>query len=272
MPKVKMQPSKDDGNAKKSDDKRTSAYTHRLPLRVPAESIFINYKVSRAYRELLATGNYIYVDGLFVLRPIGIFLLENEIDIHQFFKSKKIFGDTNGLTDYCLSVEFQYSGHAYKPKPGELMHSAGRYKGRKIVEAAKAADIDTINKEEFLNIISGGSEPPNDFGAMLSYFMEKKEITEEGLAELTGLSDRTIRLMKWNADSRPELANIVAVCIALHLYPHESIKLINAAGYFFRNNKKDNTYQFLIDSAYNKNVHECNRFLESMNLDPLTSL
>jgi len=78
--------------------------------------------------------------------------------------------------------------------------------------------------------------------------------------------------MKWNADSRPELANIVAVCIALHLYPHESIKLINAAGYFFRNNKKDNTYQFLIDSAYNKNVHECNRFLESMNLDPLTSL
>jgi len=272
MPKVTMLPPEDDSKIKKTDHKKFFAFTRARPFRVPAEHLFSNYIQSWEFRDLIASGKYIYVDGLFVLRPIAIFLLENQIDIDQFLINKKMTGNTNGVTDYCLSVELQHIV-CHTSEPGALKHSAGRNKGKKIVNAAKAADIDTISQEEFMKIVNDSSEPPYDFGKMLSYYMKEKNVTEEGLSELTGISDRTIRRMKRNdPNSRPKLENIVAVCIALHLYPHKSIMLINAAGYYFRNTSKDKIYQFLIDSAYNKNVDECNEFLIRMGYEPLTGL
>lgn len=51
------------------------------------------------------SGMYIYIDGLFVLRPIAVILLEQHINVHAFFRSRKLFGKVNGLTAFCLCEE-----------------------------------------------------------------------------------------------------------------------------------------------------------------------
>ncbi|MBE6880803.1 MAG: helix-turn-helix transcriptional regulator [Ruminococcaceae bacterium] len=261
-------PSKDNDN---TETKEEHVLAEKHVLRIPKELVLSYYTQHRDFRRVVDSGKYIYIDGLFVLRPIAIILLEHRIDIHSFFRSKKLFGNINGLTAFCLCEEHLFVER--KTKPDELYHSAKEYKGRRIAHAEKVASIDTISQELFQSIITGGGqEPPENFGAMLSFFMEMKGVTEEGLAELTGISDRTIRRFKGEENIRPTLENVVAIGIALHLFPHQITNLLGAAGYQLRKTPKERAYQYLIDAAYNNTVFECNVFLKNHGLQPLTNL
>lgn len=257
--------------SKKNDNTDGRVFAEKRVLRIPRDLVLSYYKRHHDFRRAVDSGKYIYIDGLFVLRPIAIFLLEQKIDVHAFFRSQKLFGDKNGLTAFCLCEEHLFVER--KPKPDELYHSAREYKGKRIAHAEKIASIDTISKEMFQNIISGGgSEPPFNFGGMLAYFMGLKGVTEEGLAELTGISDRTIRRYKNDEGERPTLENVVAIGIALHLFPHQTVNLLGAAGYQLRKTPKERAYQYLIDAAYNNTVYECNLFLKKSGMQPLTNL
>lgn len=257
--------------SKKNDNTDGHVFAEKRVLRIPKELVLSYYKRHHDFRRAVDSGKYIYIDGLFVLRPIAIILLEQKIDVHAFFRSKKLFGDKNGLTAFCLCEEHLFVER--KSKPDELYHSAREYKGKRIAHAEKIASIDTISEEMFQNIISGGNqEPPHNFGGMLSFFMELKDVTEEGLAELTGISDRTIRRYKNDEGERPTLENVVAIGIALHLFPHQIANLLGAAGYQLRKTPRECAYQYLIDIAYNNTVYECNMFLKKSGMPPLTNL
>ena len=257
--------------SKKNDNTDGRVFAEKRALRIPKDLVLSYYKRHSDFRRAIDSGKYIYIDGLFVLRPIAIILLEQNIDVHAFFRSKKLFGEKNGLTAFCLCEEYLFVER--KPKPDELYHSAKEYKGKRIAHAEKIASIDTLSEEMFRDIISGGGqEPPYNFGGMLSFFMEQKEVTEEGLAELTGISDRTIRRYKNDEGERPTLENVVAIGIALLLFPHQIVNLLGAAGYQLRKTPKERAYQYLIDAAYNNTVYECNMFLKKSGMPPLTNL
>ena len=66
--------------------------------------------------------------------------------------------------------------------------------------------------------------------------------------------------------------NVVAIGIALHLFPHQIMGLLGAAGYQLRRTPKERSYQYLIDVAYNSTVYECNEFLKKLGMQPLTNL
>lgn len=256
---------------KKNDNSDGHVFTKKLVLRLPKELVLSYYNRYPDFQRAVDSGKYIYVDGLFVLRPVAIILLEQNIDVHAFFRSKKLFGNKNGLTAFCLCEEHIFIER--KPKPDELYHSAKQYKGKRIAHAEKVASIDTISEEMFQSIISGGGqEPPPNFGGMLIFFMAKKDITEEELAELTGISDRTIRRYKNDEGERSTIENVIAIGIALHLFPHQIVNLLGAAGYQLRKNPKERAYQYLIDAAYNNTVYECNMFLKKSGMSPLTDL
>jgi len=254
-----------------NEKKEEHIYSEKRVLRIPKELVLSYYMKHHEFRSAVDSGMYIYIDGLFVLRPIAVILLEQHINVHAFFRSRKLFGKVNGLTAFCLCEEHLFVER--KPSPDELYHSEKEYKGKRITHAEKVASIDNISQEMFQSIISGGNqEPPHNFGAMLSFFMELKGVTEEGLAELTGISDRTIRRYKSEEGDRPSLENIVAIGIALHLFPHQIINLLGVAGYQLRKTPKERAYQYLIDAAYNNTVYECNEFLKKSGMTPLTNL
>lgn len=256
---------------KKNDNTDGRVFAEKRALRIPGDLVLSYYKRHPDFRSAVDSGKYIYIDGLFVLRPIAIVLLEQNISVHAFFRSQKLFGEKNGLTAFCLCEEHLFVER--RAKPDELFHSNKQYKGKRIAHAEKIASIDTISKEMFQNIIfGGGQEPPLNFGGMMSFFMEQKDITEEDLAELTGISGRTIRRYKNDEGERPTLENVIAIGIALHLFPHQIVNLLGAAGYQLRKTPKERAYQYLIDAAYNNTVYECNMFLKKAGMPPLTNL
>lgn len=257
--------------SKEDDNTDHHVFVEKRVAHIPKNLVLSYYNRRPDFRRVIDSGKYIYIDGLFVLRPIGIFLLEQNIDIYAFLRSKELFGERNGMTAFCLCEERFFVER--KSRPDELYHSDKEYKRKRMVHAEKIASIDTISEEMFQNIIcGGGQEPPFNFGGMLSLFMEMKGVTEEGLAELTGISDRTIRRYKNDEGERPTLENVIAIGIALHLFPHQIVNMLGAAGYQLRKTPKERAYQYLIDAAYNNTVYECNRFLEKSGMSPLTSL
>ena len=140
--------------SRKNDNTDDRVFAEKRALRIPKDLVLSYYNRRPDFRRAIDSGKYIYIDGLFVLRPIGIFLLEQNIDVHAFFRSKKLFGEKNGLTAFCLCEEYLFVER--KPRTDEIYHSAKEYKGKRIAHAEKIASIDTISEEMFRNIISGG--------------------------------------------------------------------------------------------------------------------
>jgi len=266
MPKAEVRPS---GDRSPHPEKKPHIITRRVPLRVSPDKLPSLYIGSSAFRAVINQGNYVYVDDLFVMKPLALFLLKEGLSPASFFLHNQRFRDAS-LTKYCLCIEYHIEAYPYNPD--ELYHSEGRVKKKVLVDAEKIADIDTISEDKFLQITSGGSEPPFkfNFGDMLKFFMEQKSITDERLSELTGIPTRTIGRMKNEDDYNPSIEKVVAVCIALHLSPCEALGLVDAAGLSFRATPRGRALRYLVTINYNQSVSACNAFLKRMRQDPLT--
>ena len=105
---------------------RESIYT--LPLRISRKSIFSLYEKSEDFRNVVDGGDYIFLDGLFVLRPLATLFIKSGLDINNYIKSMMFAGRINGAADYCLAVESVYVHYPYDPNV--LRHSAGYVKVR----------------------------------------------------------------------------------------------------------------------------------------------
>lgn len=243
-------------------------------------NIFDEYIISKDFRTAINTGHYVLADNHLVLKPIGNYLLQQNLGINDFLSL-----NTDRLGEYSLSditLHIQYIRkpiRSFRPRKGVCYRRAS-YARKSIIREAKLAEasavksISDLTKNDFIAIIGGvgGQEPPNNFQQLLDKHLEDKKVTIEGLSELTGIPDRTIRRMKNEPNRRSTLEHIIAICIALHLMPSESDDLIAAAGYTLKNTKEEKAFQFLIDCAYNETVEECNAFLSKMGFNPLTKL
>lgn len=276
----------------KVKEKPAKGYKH-LGKRVPAagifrwsafdvrsRNIFDEYITSKDFRTAINTGHYVLADNHLVLKPIGNYLLQQNLGIDDFLSL-----NTDKLGEYSLSditLHIQYirkSVGGFRPRKGVCYRrvscaSKSIIREAKLAEASAVKSISDLTKNEFMAIIGGvgGQEPPNNFQQLLDKHLEDKKVTIEGLSELTGIPDRTIRRIKNEAHRRPALEHIIAICIALHLRPSESDDLIAAAGYTLKNTKKEKAFQFLIDCAYNETGEKCNAFLNRMGLHQLTKL
>lgn len=119
---------------------------------------------------------------------------------------------------------------------------------------------------------AGGGMLPDNFGAALTRFMEERGITIEKLAELTELSDRTIRRMKDHKNETYGLNAVVAVCVALHLPGYQCDMMFMLAGYRLKDTKTDNLYRLFLNFAFKETVLDCNNVLIRYGLKPLTKL
>lgn len=277
--KVKEKPAKGDTHPDKRGHAveicRWSAFDVRN------RNIFDEYITSKDFRTAINTGHYVLADNHLVLKPIGNYLLQQNLGIDDFLSLNTDKLGEYSLSDITLHIQYirKYIGFGYtRPRKGVCCRRARKNIIReiKLVEASAVKSIAHLTTNEFMAIIGGttggGQDPPNDFQKLLNRHLEDKEITIERLSELTGIPDRTIRRMKNEPNRRSTLEHIIAICIALHLMPSESDDLIAAAGYTLKNTKEEKAFQFLIDCAYNETVGECNAFLSKMGFNPLTKL
>lgn len=134
--------------------------------------------------------------------------------------------------------------------------------------------LSELSNSDFIKMMYGSKEPPADnFANALTYLMKENKIKISELAEKTGIDDRTIRRMRNNVNYRPSFKKVVAICIAMHLYPRYSNQLLSLAGLTPRyNNAAEKIYMILLYLYYESSVYECNEFLRKVNIEPLTDL
>ncbi len=261
-------------------------------VRMSQSEAMVTYIRNPRFRRVMFGDKYVFVNGNFVVKQIGVFLLETGISLEDFIS---LYGKNLGITsvfDIALHYyRYPHYGHT-RGRPsfsGKVAHGHRRLSNspralKSFEDASRVEDINLMSKNAFMKCIgfggddnnenngSSGNEPPNKFKELLDGHLDDKDITIEGLAELTGISDRTIRRMRNNVDYKKNLGYVVAICIALHLTPKKSEKLVQEAGLSFKTTPEDQAYLHLIDCAYNKTVVECNTFLKRMGLEPLTPL
>jgi len=249
------------------------------------EDSFIDFYIeSEEFRKIVDSGKYVYVDGKVVLKSKECLSLQNGELI-----TVNITDET--LRDYCVYKSpisiVSVGGGMGRRKPISFCGKPGIGKSRIFVsdahrgkndlfkEAQKISSVKDITEDNLFVIFGGGygnETPPDNFGLALAHFMKERGVTIEGLAELTGVSDRTIRRMKDPKNEIYSLNAVVAVCVALHLTAYQCDMMIMLAGYRLKNTKTDNLYRLFLNFAFKETVLECNNALIRCGLKPLTKL
>jgi len=229
------------------------------------------------FRIAVDSGRYVYVDGKIVLNSSKCVTFRNGK-----MKLQGINRDTD--SSYCLHYAINArvgSGTAFKRSCGHRRtryeHSMGvtrlLVESQKLENAQKISSADDVTLDNILLVVGGGGGGGNNdnFALAITRLMEKNNITEEKLAELTGLHPKTIQRMR-NPEEHTSLKSVIAVCVAFHLDMYNSMYLIHLAGYELTNRQEDKIYYFILSIAYKETVYDCNRMLKRLNMSPLTKL
>ena len=99
-----------------------------------------------------------------------------------------------------------------------------------------------------------------EFYECLEYHMRRRGITEEQLAERSGLSVRAVGDYH-RMDKNIQLSAVLALCIGLNLKPEYCYSLIDKAGYSLKATEEHMVYKFLIDNHTDENLASWNSTL-----------
>ena len=108
------------------------------------------------------------------------------------------------------------------------------------------------------------------FNDMTVELMASRKMTVQTLSDATGISVKTIKLMRNDAARVFGIREIVAVCIALHLEPSVSALYLECSPARLLETEEANFYRLALDEWYGKSVPEVNRILKALGVRPLT--
>lgn len=113
---------------------------------------------------------------------------------------------------------------------------------------------------------------PQRFGDALVYMMKDGNYTVEALAESARMDVKMLQRMRNDTSYPKNIESVVALCIAMHLRPEYSAKLMEKAGFTLRiaDSEAHLLYKFFLENYYSHTVDECNAILTARGLQILT--
>lgn len=284
---------------KKKEEKKTATQKHRAPahrrgkvavsaplgavIHVPIPTSFENknlldlYVIDSAFREAIDTGRYVYLDGKIVLNsPKCVTFRDGKMELRGITKETEPHYCLHYAIAACVSrapVFKRSCGHRRTRYEHSMSGTRIFADSQKLENAQKISSAEDVTLDNILLVVGGGGGGGNNdnFALAITRLMEKNNITEEKLAELTGLHPKTIQRMR-NPEEHTSLKSVIAVCVAFHLDMYNSMYLIHLAGYELTNRQEDKVYYFILSIAYKETVYDCNRMLKRLNMSPLTKL
>ncbi|WP_081327452.1 helix-turn-helix domain-containing protein [Paenibacillus polymyxa] len=124
--------------------------------------------------------------------------------------------------------------------------------------AEETAKISAFSKEvsdELMNM-------PGSFSKTLGYHIKRRSITNEILAERSGLSSRIISDYRNNESLTKELPTVMALCIGLNLHQFYADDFIAKAGHQWKMTPDHMLYRWLLASHSDENLYQWNKRLE----------
>lgn len=128
-------------------------------------------------------------------------------------------------------------------------------------------EIERAKKEaEVLN------DMPNSFPKALCYVMRLSGFTKEALAYESKVSESTIGCYRTGKVKHYSEKNVVALCVAMHLPPWLSFKLIGKAGFSLAATREQQAYLMVLSCMYMRSVDEVNDYLRERGSDLLSQV
>ena len=128
-------------------------------------------------------------------------------------------------------------------------------------------EIERAKKEaEVLN------DMPNSFPKALCYVMRLSGFTKEALAYESKVSESTIGRYRTGKVKHYSEKNVVAPCVAMHLPPWLSFKLIGKAGFSLAATREQQAYLMVLSCMYMRSVDEVNDYLRERGSDLLSQV
>lgn len=128
-------------------------------------------------------------------------------------------------------------------------------------------EIERAKKEaEVLN------DMPNSFPKALCYVMRLSGFTKEALAYESKVSESTIGRYRTGKVKHYSEKNVVALCVAMHLPPWLSFKLIGKAGFSLAATREQQAYLMVLSCMYMRSVDEVNDYLRERESDLLSQV
>lgn len=128
-------------------------------------------------------------------------------------------------------------------------------------------EIERAKKEaEVLN------DMPNSFPKALCYVMRLSGFTKEALAYESKVSESTIGRYRTGKVKHYSEKNVVALCVAMHLPPWLSFKLIGKAGFSLAATREQQAYLMVLSCMYMRSVDEVHDYLRERGSDLLSQV
>ncbi len=275
---------------------------HRDFLRVGPRTFKFRMLTDSSFRNMILSNHYVYVQGLLVLAPIAYEIIKRKISIYALLNNdlfhniirdcimqetrkeeKESVVTETAVKHYTVNA---HGGVAARTKNGNILYNnrattdsidyAINYKA---IPAPRDIDYNEHSLQQLSNQLSklfvkfGGKntrKPPEDFRELFASIIGEHDFLE--LEELTGISARTIERIKNEKEHRPQLRQLVAICIAVKAMPTDTVELIRLAGLQFRDTYEEQVYLAIVNTCHMFGVKYCNNLLEHLGVTPLTDL
>jgi DNA-binding Xre family transcriptional regulator len=235
---------------------------------IKAQDALYQYAANLEFREVIDSGNYIFVDNHFCINDskyvrindsgsptLTDYALQHIDECCIVFESRLRENREYGI-DYYTECALFHS--AISDKIIENVYTGSD--NEEVVQRAK--DL----KDTAADIVKIKNSLPAEFSETLKFHMKRKKCTVEKLAELSLIGTKTIQRIRNEKDYPLKMEHVVALCIGLQLHPTFSKEMVHKAGFNFRGTEKQITYELLLDSYYKEPIHYCNEILQDVNL------
>ena len=113
---------------------------------------------------------------------------------------------------------------------------------------------------------------PACFPEALRYVMTRFGFTQEALAFESKVSESTIGRYRTGKVKHYSEKNVVALCVAMHLPPWLSFKLIGKAGFALAETEEQQSFMTVLNCMYMKSVEEVDEYLKARGNEPLVQV
>lgn len=220
------------------------------------------------FREVMDSGRYVYVDSHFCLNSEK-YVKMLEPGVYQMTEYAY-----SHMDECCLVFDIHYKGkRSISPKDfNDYILYRGNLPELNIEldfseHLIEIRSLPEYTGQIFPEIMRIMATLPNHFCGTMRSHRDRKHCSQEKLVEHSGLSISTIARMETQHDNVNKIENIVAVCIALKLYPDFSFDLIEKSNCRFNNQVPHHSaYKMILRNCYHLSLEEVNQLLSSMDV------
>lgn len=126
----------------------------------------------------------------------------------------------------------------------------------------QAAEINRLAIETQMII----DEMPNLLRSALKYLRKKSRLTQEGLAEKSSVSVKTIRRIETDPEYKTTKINIAKICIGLDLNPIISQSFFDLTEFKLSNSTENVKIKIILYDSYLENISEALLLLEKLEI------